>query len=686
MNKILILSLIAFVSLSASEAELESIKVEATVIDDVEGKDVKSADLAEAISREVPSISMVRRSGIANDIVLRGQKRDNINITLDNAKICGACPNRMDPPTSHVLTNNIKSIKIIDGPYDVENFGTLSGSVKVKTKEPTKDIHAQVDVNVGSFHQRKASATISGGSEKVQMLVSASKEASGQYEDGNGDTLSEQVDKYAQQHPKAAKYKYQSKYHDMDAYTKSSLMAKAFIHFSDEQLLKLSYTANRSDDIMYPSTPMDAISDDSNIYDLHYSINNLGSFSKKLQFQAYHSDVIHPMSNRYRNSAKMMKSIFSNELSTDMNGLKIKNTLDITDTTVMDFGVDASLRNWDGDYKKNGDVVGTSITSTDTKNLAFFAKVEQDYNALHVSYGLRLDSTNITPQEYNRKKGIIASKDAWQSNDYQDFSANVFLTYALDEGSKIFGGFGKGSRVPDARELYILGKPIMTAGDPNMGKQLQIGTPDLKSTSNYQLDLGVEFNTENTTSKLKVFYNKLQDYIYYNSTKMGAHKFENIDAYIYGFEVSATYFINDESYFDFSGAYQRGEKDRALDGQKDRDLADISPLKGRLAYIYEYAQDSKIKIESLGADKWSNYDSDNGEQELGAYAVLNLKVDHQFSNGFGVALGVDNVTDQTYAVSNTYKDLVLVSGDVNDNVMLINEPGRYFYANVSYKY
>jgi iron complex outermembrane receptor protein len=686
MNKILLLSLVTFSLLGASETELDSVKIEATVIDDVEGKDVKSADIAEALAREVPSISMVRRSGIANDIVLRGQKRDNINITIDDAKVCGACPNRMDPPTSHVLTNNIESIEVIDGPYDIENFGTLSGSVKVKTKEPSKDIHAQVDVNVGSFHQRKASATVSGGTDKVQLLISASTEASGQYKDGNGDTLAEQIDNYATKNPKAAKYRYQDKYHDMDAYSKTSFMAKAFIHFTDDQLLKLSFTANRSDDVMYPSSPMDAIYDDSNIYDLQYSINNLASFSKKLEFQVYHSDVDHPMSTKYRMSSIMMDAIFSNELTTDMNGARVKNTLDITDNIQMNFGLDASLRNWDGDYKKNANVVGTSITSTDTTNIALFAKIDQDLDALHVSYGLRLDSTNVSPETYNRTKGIIATKDAWQSNDYQDFSANVFATYTLSNATKVFGGFGKGSRVPDARELYILGKPIMTPGDVNMGKQLQIGTPDLKSTSNYQVDLGVEYTAGDFTTKAKVFYNRLQDYIYYNSTKAGAHKFENIDAYIYGAELSATYFVNDESYFDFGVAYQRGEKDEALAGQTDTNLADIAPLKGRLAYTYEYAQDSKFKIEGLGADTWSNYDADNGEQELGAYAVLNLKLEHQYDNGLGVAIGVDNVTNQTYIVSNTYKDLILVSGDLNDEVMLINEPGRYFYANISYKY
>ena len=118
------------VSSALSAEELGTIEVESTRLSDVSGNEVKSADLAEALAKKLPSVSIVRRSGIANDIILRGQKKDNINILIDNTKVYGACPNRMDPPTSHILTNNIESVEVIEGPYDVENFGTLSGAEK----------------------------------------------------------------------------------------------------------------------------------------------------------------------------------------------------------------------------------------------------------------------------------------------------------------------------------------------------------------------------------------------------------------------------------------------------------------------------------------------------------------------------------------------------------------------------
>ena len=113
-------------------------------------------------------------------------------------------------------------------------------------------------------------------------------------------------------------------------------------------------------------------------------------------------------------------------------------------------------------------------------------------------------------------------------------------------------------------------------------------------------------------------------------------------------------------------AYQIGEKDEALAGQSDKDLADIPPLQARVAYIYEYAYESRFKIEGLAADRWHNFDADNGEQEIDAYGIINVKLDHRFSNGIGLAVGIDNLTDETYAVANTYKDLTLITGSPTD--------------------
>ena len=94
-----------------------------------------------------------------NDIILRGMRKDDINVLVDGTKTYGACPNRMDPPISHVSPDNIENIKVIYGPYDVEDFGTLSGGVKVTTKQPKKGLHAKLNLGSGSYDTNKVGAT-----------------------------------------------------------------------------------------------------------------------------------------------------------------------------------------------------------------------------------------------------------------------------------------------------------------------------------------------------------------------------------------------------------------------------------------------------------------------------------------------------------------------------------------------
>jgi iron complex outermembrane recepter protein len=670
MNKIVIAAgvLNAVVTSTLLADTLGIIDVESTTLSDVSGEEVKSADLADALTRKLPSISIVRRSGIANDIILRGQKKDNINILVDSAKVYGACPNRMDPPTSHVLTNTIDSIDVIEGPYDVENFGTLSGAVRISTRKPSEGLNGEISLNAGSFDYRKAAATVSGGGNAVRFLLSVSNETSAQYKDGDGNTFYDQI---ANLGITAAQYK--DAYRDIDAYDKSAVMGKVFIDLNDYQELRLSYTANRSDNVLYPSSPMDALYDDSNIFNLEYLVRDLGAYSKSLDVQYYHSDVEHPMSTFFRNSSgpdSVNERI--SKLTTDMQGLKIKNRFDLSTTAQLTMGVDFSLRNWDGSYEGKGTSAGItgrkSIDDVDTENAAVFAEVEKQYTRASVKAGIRFDDTTITP----------AGSLNQPSNDYSNIGANVFASYQADANTRLFGGIGSASRVPDARELYFYDAALH-----------EIGTPTLDKTTNTEIDIGMENTYRSFNIKTKLFYSWLNDYIYYNADKGAApiqsHAFENIDATIYGLGISGAYFVSDQVYLDFGLAYQRGQKDAPLAGQTDTDLAEITPLKSNFALNYDYSNQNTASIELIAVSAWNKYDSDNGEQAISGYGVVNARIKHDVTSAFELTAGVDNVFDKTYATTNTYKDLTLLF-DGSGDVILINEPGRYLYVNATYKF
>jgi iron complex outermembrane receptor protein len=685
--------------LFADSAQLEKVSIEEEVntitIKNVSAEQLKSADLADALSKNIPSISLIRRSGIANDIILRGQKRDNINIIIDGAKICGACVNRMDPPTSHVVTHVVDSVQINEGPFDVENFGTLSGVVNIYTKEPRNGFHGEIGVNVGSFGYQKVSTTLSGGNDDIKALITISKEKGEQYEDGDGNTLADQLEKWTNNTPsKGAQY--QPNYKDMDAFEKTTIMAKFFAHITDDQDLKVSFTANRSDDVLYPSSKMDAIWDDSDIFNIEYQIRNISSLSKTLDFQFYNSTVDHPMSIRYRKKAVVINPMnnkpygdMTNHLTTKMQGFKLKNGFDLSNTNII-VGLDTSTRNWDGKYyvSVGGKVMkfpmGSSkgkekysINDGETINNAIFVKTKNKINKLDLDFGIRYDDTTVE------------NGGGYKNRDFSDVSANVFATYNLNDSMRYFIGVGKSSRVPDVRELYFMSSSASSA-------DILIGNPSLDQTQNYEIDLGFEKVFDSFSLKTKLFYSMLKDYIAFNAsnkkakmdgTKEPYHSFENVDATIYGIEVSGLYMATDEIYLDYGLSYKRGEKDNPLKGQTDTDLAEITPMKANIGIGYDYDDSLSAKLDAVVVGDWEDYDSDNGEQAIDGYSVFNFKVQKEFESGFALTLGVDNILDETYTTTNTYRDLTLITtGKLVDDVMLLNEPGRYFYLNGSYKF
>jgi len=661
MKRALGISLVVSTFLMAETGVLETITVEGETfskeVKDISGEELKSADLAEALSRQSSSITMIRGSGIANDILLRGQKRDNINILMDDAKIYGACPNRMDPAITHINADNIESVKIIEGPYDVEHFGTLSGLVVAETKNPTKEPNGDVNLGIGSYGYRKASASAGGGNEYIQALFSASTERSDQYKDGNGDTFYDQL-------AKTTTGTYQYKTDDLRAYEKKTFMGKVFITPAENQELRLGYTLNRSDNVLYPSRMMDADYDDSDIYTLGYSLYDLGTLSKELALEAFYSTVEHPMSNKYRKTSSST-SYTVNKLETEVKGSKLKNVMDLGGGELT-YGVDASKRNWDG--KKytytiatgaESGVTRTGMPDVDTTNKALFAHYDKTIDRVNVQAGVRYDDTDIKAHRQG-----VATVTRYE-NDYEALSANTIVTYKATDNMDYFIGFGKSSRVPDGKELYGATK----------------STGILEQTTNYETDLGFRVHYENLDLKGKIFYSDLQDYIYYNAT---AQKYVNVDATIYGATLDASYDIAKTWTLGYGMSYLKGEKDTPLAGQTDKDLADIVPLRAVTSLAY-HEGDHRLKTEVVAAKRWDNVDSDNGEQILGGYAILNVKYNYKVTKHFDVTLGVDNLFDKTYAVSNTYKDLSLLTGTDGD-VMLINEPGRYLYANLRYTF
>ncbi len=683
-KKNILLSLCACTVLGAQETTLEMIIVEGANemqptqkdLGIYEVKTTKQMDLAEILSNKMPSINHIRSSGVGSDISIRGFERDNINVTIDGAKVCGACPNRMDPPAMHVSSEQIAKVEVQEGPFDVSNFGAMGGSINVVTQDPQQGFHGSIEAKAGSYGYNKFSVVGTGGNETIQVLVGVSKEESGQYEDGNGDSMVKQVENIAA----SAKNTYLDDYDDADAFERTSFWSKVNVNLTDNQQLKFSIYKDDADDVLYPVFGMDAQIDKTTMYSIEYLAKNLGWYSNELSIKYYDSEVQHEMGTEFR--VESLTSWRTHAVDAEIKGLKLQNKTDH-----YTYGIDASKRTWDGECESepNGALLQVRIPDVETKNIAFFGKTDHKFGNLRVNTGIRIDRTDVDANEsvIDNAGGANPIINAYYDNedthkDYNDWSANATFTYDLGNDSSVFASLGQATRVPDAKELYFIAygpAPVVPAW------KIQ-GNPDLEPTKNREIDLGFKTQIGETALKTKAFYSDLKDYIY--AYKIGPTlTFDNIDAKIYGAEVSMSHALLEDLFLDASVAYQRGKKDHAITGQSDTDLAGIPPLKGRIALELDRGQFYAI-AEYLFADD-QNYDEDNGEQEISGYGVLNLKGGYTFNKSWEMNMGVNNVFDKVYVVNNSYVGRGLITA-TGDDPMVMNEPGRNFYINLKYSF
>ncbi|AFV98368.1 MULTISPECIES: TonB-dependent receptor [unclassified Sulfuricurvum] len=667
MKKFTILSLTAVAALASEPITIQKITVEASapkgdtkaINADEIVKFSRQSDLGEMLSGALPEITHVRTTSIGNDIVLRGFKKDNLNVTIDDAKICGACPNRMDPPAMHISSSQIANVEVQEGPFDVTQFGSLGGAINVVTKDPEKGLHGEISATLGSYDYRKISTTVEGGNDAIQALVGYSRETSGQYKDGDSKTMAEQAD------GAPANQRYSTAHKNDDAYARQNFWAKIVGNIGENQKLTLNYFGDRADDVLYARYPMDALKDDTDMFKAAYQLFSLGAFSEELLIEAYHSKVKHEMGTDFRASATSAAATMVSPVDATIQGIRVENSASLNETEVI-LGIDLSKRNWNGTKgSRLNPYAQIQIPDADTDNIGLYAKASQSFDAWDLSGGLRYDDTHIDADQ----NLMATAKD----RDYDNISANVLGRYHYSSNGNLFIGIGQTSRVPDARELYFA----------------SVGNTNLNETINREIDMGVEHTFGNLHLKGTVFYSDLKDYIYAYKVVGSTTSFANIDARIVGGDVTADYILNKEWSIESGMAYQRGTKENVnqLDSlatlpQTDKDLADIPPLKGRIALVFDDAK-NYAEAEFIAA-KHQTYDENNGEQAIAGYGVLNLKYGTELGNGFSVSAGINNFFDRTYAVSNSYIGLTTIMEGAQP--LVLNEPGRNFYATVAYKF
>jgi iron complex outermembrane receptor protein len=656
-------------------AESEEVNVDARSLpfrEQLDISDVRESpakDVGEALTA-VDGVYKIRKAGIANDVVVRGFQQNNVNVLIDGARIYGACPGHMDPAVQHVDFAEVERVEVVKGPFDIQNSGSLGATINVVTKTPPLGFRVTPSFSTGSFGYFNPSVTASLGSNAFRMLAGYSYRASDPYKDGSGKSFLT----YANYKPSALARR---------SFDINTGWFETEFSPSEHQKTSLAYTRQQSGPVLYPYETMDSEYDNADRASFKYEIRDLSSTIRAVRLQTYFTQVVHFMSDTYRNSAMMGSWMMAANAHSRATGgrMEAEAGRDLT------LGVEGYYRNWNMvGYMRTGMMIAASpsLPNVGTNAVGAFADYRHSFtDRLRLTGGVRFDHASMAT-------GIAGlNTDAWYK--YQNTrrtsttdnyaSGSVRLSYTLPRGMELFVGAGTAGRVPDAEERYLNRASMMA---------VNVGNPNLPIVRNTEVSAGVEFHRGSSYIKPTAFYSNIGDYILVNNqpmlngaggigSPMSARSYTNVDARIYGGEVSYAIALPASFSLTGGGSYYKGTNDRKpLAGVLDTNLPEMPPLRAWTALRYVY-RTVWAEVGGTAVNRQELVDRDLRETPTAGYGLMNLKLGFTYRKVF-TSFAVDNLLNRYYYEHLSYYRDPFASG------VKVPEPGRNLFLQLKYAF
>ena len=627
-------------------------------------------DLGEALT-SLDGVWKVRKAGIANDVVVRGFQRGNIDVLIDGMRIYEACPSQMDPAAYHVDFAEIKTVEVTKGPFDFRDQGSLGGSVHVLLKEPESGFSVVPNLNVGSFQYYNPSLIFSGKKGPFNFLAGASYRRSDMYKDGLGRSATT----YANYTASGA---------DNPAFASQAGWTRIGADLSRNQSVELAYGHQADDLTLYPVLRMDAVWDTTDRFNAKWSLRELTGIVKTVRAQLYLTQVKQWMTDEYRVSGAGTPLGYSMGTISGTRALGGRLEAELHDTLV---GVEVYDRGWSVATQMKASM-GTAYAwqraLPDVRMVVggFYAQHGRTFGRLYLNVAGRADAARSEARTPNLNTDIYWAYRNTRSMSASDLNpaGSVRLSYQLPRGAELFLGAGSAVRLPDPEERYY--------GLKRMGGDW-VGNPNLRPTRNNEVDLGINLRNRYFSLRPTFFYSRLIDFVAVNEiskinpvmgvTNSNARSYENVDGRVYGGEIGYSVGFGRSLLLAGGLSYVRGiQYANAAAGMPRGNVAEIPPLKSRASL--RYGNDWLFaEINGLVTGRQDNIDPRLLEKATAGYGVLGVKagIHHRSLNLSG---GADNLTNRYY-----YEHLSF-QRDPDRLGARIPEPGRTFFLNLAYSF
>ncbi|OWW23698.1 TonB-dependent receptor [Zobellia sp. OII3] len=650
----------------------------AVVTNDYVKKIVQPRNVADLFN-DLNGFSLIKRGNYAIDPSFRASQYEQLNVQFDGGtKAMHACPNRMDPITTHVIPEEIEKIEIIKGPYTVRYGATFGGIVNLVTQQPGIDDYGLSGSVQGGYESNGNSlvsmARIQQATEKYDVVGNLGFRDFGNYEDGDGTEIP-------------------SSFRSLD------YGLRLGYNFTENQRLQAHWRQSYGRDVLHAGLPMDTEEDNSSILSLDYSLQNQGGLLRGINAKAYYSYVDHLMTNAQRPTFMMVDAVSAVDAVTA--GGKVELELKPRKNLNLFTGVD--LLHIARDGQRTRLVKQNAMGPLDTP-MEFTDKVWQnsyidDFGVFLegkyaigpktiVTAGLRYDG--VVSETKDPEADFAALYTDLDQRTEHNISGTASVKYALSSQFLMEVAYGRGVRSANMIERFI---NHFSVGQDSYE---YVGNPNLDAEVNNQFEVGFKGKIplegkgwDQFTYGSSFYYSFYKNYIVALIDPSQSRKFmpmqeptsvkvfRNLnDAYKTGFEVNAGIdFLTDFNFTtELSYVYA-----------KNKDLGESLPLVPPLTTRFKLGFEKEKFWANANYTLTSKQDhiaSSFGETETDGYNTLDIRLGVIPFKNITIGVAALNVFDTTY-----HNHLNFAFNNQADfGSVPINDPGRNLSAFVQYRF
>ena len=607
--------------------------------------------------KTIPGFALIRNGGTNGDPVLRGMFGSRLNILTNGGEMLGACPGRMDAPTSYISPETYDKLTVIKGPQSVLWGPGASAGTILFEREPEHfgELGTRVNASLLAGSNGRFDKTIdaAAGGPLGYVRVIGNTAHSDDYKDGNGDTVPSRYDKW------------------------NGDIALGWTPDADT-LLEL--TAGKGDgEARSAGRGMDGSQYQRESLGLRFEKSNIGDVLDKIEAQVYYNYADHVMDNytlRTPSGTGMMAGPMASNVDRRTLGARIKATWRWADYQLIS-GIDAQTN----EHRKR---MGMGIDTYKEQNWSKDADFH-NYGAFgeltwyaaerdRVITGARLDRASAKDYRARLGSGMMSKPNPTLDQTRADTLPSGFVRYEhdlADSPTTLYAGLGHVQRFPDYWELF----------SPSSGPAGSVNAFEaIKPEKTTQLDAGLQYKSEKTEAWASMYVGEIRDYILFDYSG-GASQAQNINARIMGGELGAAYQLTSNWKADATLAYAWGKN--TTDGKA---LPQMPPLDTRMGLTYSEDDWSAGALWRVVAPQ-GRIDRNAGNvvgkdfDKSAGFGVFSLNGAYRINKNLKVSAGVDNLLDKNYSEHLNMAGNAGYGYPANDPTP-INEPGRTLWTKV----